>query len=239
VPGLARRGQALAGRQLQLLEELAREEPDPQRRRALAGVEHLARRLRRGAETLLAVTGPDPSAHPVPRGTTSADPVPVPAVLRVAVAEAEPGGVTGLGNRVELGTLDEVEVDGRTGGDLVHLLAELLDNAAAFSPPAAPVLVTGKGDGDGYLIEVADRGLGMTGKELAWANQRLAGDARAAPDPPGNLAKADRLGLLVVGRLAGAHGLAVRLGPSPEGGVSATVRLPAALLSAPLPAPPP
>jgi signal transduction histidine kinase len=116
----------------------------------------------------------------------------------------------------------------------VHLLAELLDNAAAFSPPAAPVVVTGAGDGDGCLIEVADRGLGTTGQELAWANQRLAGEA--TPGPAG-LGAGDRVGLLAVARLARAHGLAVRLGPAPDGGVSATVRLPAALLSTPAPAP--
>jgi anti-sigma regulatory factor (Ser/Thr protein kinase) len=86
----------------------------------------------------------------------------------------------------------------------VHLLAELLDNAAAFSPPAAPIVVTGAGDGDDYLIEVTDRGLGMTDQELAWANQRLA--AR--------------------------NGFAVRLGRSPAGGVTATVRVPSGLLTA-------
>jgi hypothetical protein len=85
VPGLARRGRALAGRQLQLLEELARDEPDPHRRRGLAGVEHLATRLRRTAETLLAMTAPDPAAGPT-------RPAPVAAVPRAAVAEAEPGG---------------------------------------------------------------------------------------------------------------------------------------------------
>ena len=72
-------------------------------------------------------------------------------------------------------------MEGPPGIDLVHLLAELLDNAAAFSPPAAPIVVTGAGDGDDYLIEVADRGLGMTDEELAWANQRLAGDAARDP----------------------------------------------------------
>jgi anti-sigma regulatory factor (Ser/Thr protein kinase) len=89
----------------------------------------------------------------------------------------------------------------------VHLLAELLDNAAAFSPPAAPIVVTGAGDGDGYLIEVTDRGLGMTDQELAWANQRLAGAAAR-------------------------NGFAVRLGRSPAGGVTATVRVPSGLLTA-------
>jgi K+-sensing histidine kinase KdpD len=70
---------------------------------------------------------------------------------------------------------------GPAAGDLVHLLAELLDNAAAFSPPTTPILVTGAPDGDGYLIQVTDRGLGMSGQELAWANRRLAG----AGDPSG------------------------------------------------------
>ena len=85
VPGLARRGQALADRQLQLLEDLARDEPDPHRRQGLLGVDHLATRLRRTAETLLAVTGPGP-ARPSTR------PLPVSTLLRAAVAEAEPGG---------------------------------------------------------------------------------------------------------------------------------------------------
>ncbi|HYN18089.1 MAG TPA: ATP-binding protein, partial [Actinomycetes bacterium] len=237
--GLARRGQALADRQLQLLEDLARDEPDPQRRHGLLGVDHLATRLRRTAETLLAMTGPDP-ARPSPR------PVPVSTLLRAAVAEAEPGGSSRegaavgrggpgdshRGRRVELLTTGAVEVAGPAGVDLVHLLAELLDNAAAFSPPTAPILVTGAADGDGYLIEVTDRGLGMTGQELAWANQRLAGDAAG----PGDHAAADRLGLLIVARLAGRNGFGVRLGPSPDGGVTAAVRLPAGQLSTRAPA---
>jgi signal transduction histidine kinase len=226
LPGLARRARALADRQLQLLEELARDEPDPQRRQALVGVDHLAARLRRAAETLLAMTGPDPARD-------QARPAPLSILLRRAVAEAGPGGAQE--RRVELLTTGEVEVAGPAGADLVHLLAELLDNAAAFSPPTAPVLVTGAAEGDGYLIEVADRGLGMTGPELAWANQRLAGDP--TPDPAGQAA--DRLGLLVVARLAGANGFGVRLGPSPEGGVTAAVRLPAAVLSTRAPAPVP
>jgi signal transduction histidine kinase len=110
-----------------------------------------------------------------------ARPTPVATLLRAAVAEAEAGhdqdDTATRARRVELVASDEVEVDGRAGTDLVHLVAELIDNAAAFSPPAAPVVVTGAVDGDGYRIEVTDRGLGMTGQELARANQRLAGDA--------------------------------------------------------------
>ena len=194
VPGLAKRGQALAARQLQLLEELATEEPDPHRRQGLLGVDHLANRLRRTAETLFAVAGTEPAGR-------WARPVPLNVLLRSAVAEADPGGpaVAGApgrrgpetgapvyrGRRVDLLTTGEVEVEGPAGIDLVHLLAELLDNAAAFSPPTAPIVVTGAGDGDDYLIEVADRGLGMTDQELAWANQRLAGDDRPRPGQPG------------------------------------------------------
>jgi len=262
VPGLAKRGQALAARQLQLLEELATEEPDPHRRQGLLGVDHLANRLRRTAETLFAVAGTEPAGR-------WARPVPLNVLLRSAVAEADPGGpaVAGApdregsgrrgpenpegvprtvgepfhggapvyrGRRVDLLTTGEIEVEGPAGVDLVHLLAELLDNAAAFSPPTAPIVVTGAGDGDDYLIEVADRGLGMTDQELAWANQRLAGDD--ARDPSSQAA-GDRLGLTIAGRLAVRNGFGVRLGRSPAGGVTAAVRVPAGLLSTRAPAP--
>jgi signal transduction histidine kinase len=255
VPGLAKRGQALAARQLQLLEELATEEPDPHRRQGLLGVDHLANRLRRTAETLFAVAGTEPAGR-------WARPVPLNVLLRSAVAEADPGGPAVAsapgregsgepqggapanregsgapvyrGRRVDLLTTGDVEVEGPAGIDLVHLLAELLDNAAAFSPPTAPIVVTGAGDGDDYLIEVADRGLGMTDQELAWANQRLAGDD--ARDPASQAA-GDRLGLAIAGRLAVRNGFGVRLGRSPAGGVTAAVRVPAGLLSTRAPAP--
>ena len=237
VLGLARRGQALADRQLQLLDGLARDETDPQRHRDLLGVGNLSGRLRRAAETMLALAGPGPVR-------ARARPLLVDAVLRAAVAEAEPGGAGraptapalaagpgGSGRRVDLLTTGDVEVAGPAAVDLVHLLAELLDNAAAFSPPAAPIVVTGAADGDGYLVEITDRGLGMTDQELAWANQRLASRGPAAdPDAHGQAA-GDRLGLVVAGRLAGRNGFEVRLGRSPAGGVSAVVRLPAAVLA--------
>jgi signal transduction histidine kinase len=249
VPGLARRGQALADRQLQLLEELAADEPDPRRRQALLGVDHLAARLRRTAETLLAMTGPPPARR-------RARPVPLAVVLRAAVAESVPqgpepprpgrggpgappwaagaGAPVGRGRRVDLLATGEVEVAGPASVDLAHLLAELLDNAAACSPPTAPVVVTAAADGDDHVIEVADRGLGMTAQELAWANQRLAGGTAA---DPAHRAAGDRLGLLVVAHLAARNGVGVRLAASPGGGVTATVRLPAALLTARTPAP--
>ncbi|HEY6708667.1 MAG TPA: nitrate- and nitrite sensing domain-containing protein [Actinomycetota bacterium] len=225
VLGLARRGQALADRQLQLLEGLTRDEPDPQRRRDLLGADNLAGRLRRTAETMLAVASPGPVRE-------RARPLPIDAVLRAATAEAEPGGAPtpapGAGRRVDLLTTGDVEVAGPAAVDLVHLLAELLDNAAAFSSPTAPIVVTGAADGHAYLVEVTDRGLGMTDQELAWANQRLA--SRGPGADPAAHAAGDRLGLVVVGRLARRNGFEVRLGRSPTGGVSATVRVPAAVL---------
>jgi signal transduction histidine kinase len=232
VPGLARRGQALADRQLQLLEDLARDEPDPLRRQGLLGVDHLANRLRRTAETLLAMAG-EPARQ-------DARPLPVTALLHAAVAEAEPGGARQdgtrvgrtPGRRVELLTTGEAEVEGTAAADLVHLLAELLDNAAAFSPPTAPIVVTGAPDGDGHLIEVTDRGLGMTDQELSWANQRLAGGGHDQPAA----AAGDRLGLQIAGRLAARNGFGVRLGRSPAGGVTAAVRLPAERLTTRAPA---
>ena len=233
VGGLARRGQALADRQLELLEDLVADEPDPHRRRGLLGLDQLATRLRRTTETLLAMTGPEP-ARPWGR------PVPLVQLLRAAAAEAEGyqppgrGAPLGQGRRVDLLTSGEVEVAGAAAADLVHLLAELLDNAAGFSPPAAPIVVSAAADGDGHLVEVADRGLGMTDQELAWANRRLAGDPVA--DPAGRPA-GDRLGLAIVAHLAARNRFGVRLERSPAGGLTATVRLPAELLSARAPAP--
>ena len=226
VLGLARRGQGLADRQLQLLDGLTRDEPDPQRRRDLLGVDNLGGRLRRAVETMLAVAAPGPVRE-------RSRPLPVDAVLRAAIAEAEPGGTAsqapGAGRRVDLLTTGDVEVAGPAAVDLIHLLAELLDNAAAFSPPTAPIVITGAADGPGYLVEVTDRGFGMTDQELAWANQRLAGRGPAAN--PAAQAAGDRLGLVVVGRLASRNGFDVRLASSSVGGVSAAVRVPPAVLT--------
>jgi signal transduction histidine kinase len=186
------------------------------------------------------VTGPGPARH-------STRPLPISTLVRAAIAEAEPGGSgrqgapagpegrgapVGRGRRVEILTTGDAEMAGAAGIDLVHLLAELLDNAVAFSPPSAPIVVTGGADGDGYLIEVTDRGFGMSSQEQAWANHRLAGGG----GDPGDQA-ADRLGLLVVARLARRNGFRVRLRRSGDGGVTAAVRLPAAQLSTRAPAP--
>jgi signal transduction histidine kinase len=216
--GLARRGQGLLDRQLQLIDELERDERDPDRLEGFFRLDHLATRLRRNAETLLALAGTEPARR-------WERPVPVAGLLRAAIAEVEEYP------RVELLAFDQAEVAGAAGFDLVHLLAELVDNAVAFSPPTAAVTVAGRADRGGYLVEVTDRGLGMPEEELAWANQRLEGRS-AGPAGP------ERVGLVVVARLAGRHGIRVRLDRSPAGGVAATVRLPARLLTG-VPAVPP
>jgi len=132
-------------------------------------------------------------------------------------------------SRVDLAVAGDLLVPGRAADDLGDLLGELVDNAVAFSAPETRVRVGGRMAGPGYVVEVEDRGLGMTDGELAVVNRRLAGDPAAADDPE------QRLGAWVVGRLAGRHDVTVRLRRSPQGGVTALVLLPERLLVASLP----
>jgi cell division septation protein DedD len=111
--------------------------------------------------------------------------------------------------------------------DVVHLLAELIENAAAFSPPGTRVQVSGEPAAHGYLLEIEDQGIGMSDEELAEANEQLAKPASI------DLASAQRLGFYVVGRLAARHGVKVRLRRSWFGGVAALVLIPSALLGGP------
>ncbi|HZA83582.1 MAG TPA: nitrate- and nitrite sensing domain-containing protein, partial [Actinomycetes bacterium] len=211
---LGRRLQALVHRQLELLDELERTEADPQQLRSLFRLDHLATRMRRNAENLLVLSG----AEPVRRWS---DPVPLPRVIRAASAEIEDY------NRVRIMPMADVRVVGHAVSDVVHLLAELIENAAAFSPPGTRVQVSGEPAAHGYLLEVEDQGIGMADEELAEANQQLAKPASI------DLAGAQRLGFYVVGRLAARHGVKVRLRRSWFGGVAALVLLPAALLGEP------
>jgi signal transduction histidine kinase len=132
-------------------------------------------------------------------------------------------------SRVDLAVPGDLLVPWKAADDLADLLAELVDNAVAFSAPETRVLVGGRKAGPGHLLEVTDRGLGMTDGELDTVNRRLAGDPAATDDPE------QRLGAFVVGRLARRHGIEVRLGRSPLGGVTATVLLPERLVVASLP----
>jgi K+-sensing histidine kinase KdpD len=149
------------------------------------------------------------------------EPVPLNRVIRAASAEIEDY------NRVGVMPMAEVRVVGHAVSDVVHLLAELIENAAAFSPPGTRVQVTGEPAGHGYLLEIEDQGIGMSDEELEEANQQLARPASI------DLAGAQRLGFYVVGRLAARHGVKVRLRRSWFGGVAALVLLPSALLGGP------
>jgi Nitrate and nitrite sensing/HAMP domain/Histidine kinase-, DNA gyrase B-, and HSP90-like ATPase len=211
---LGRRLQALVHRQLELLDELERTEADPQQLRSLFRLDHLATRMRRNAENLLVLSG----AEPVRRWS---DPVSLPRVIRAASAEIEDY------NRVRIMPMADVRVVGHAVSDVVHLLAELIENAAAFSPPSTRVQVSGEPAAHGYLLEIEDQGIGMPDEELAEANEQLAKPASI------DLAGAQRLGFYVVGRLAARHGVKVRLRRSWFGGVAALVLLPTALLGEP------
>jgi signal transduction histidine kinase len=132
-------------------------------------------------------------------------------------------------SRVDLAVPGDLLVPWKAADDLADLLAELVDNAVAFSAPETRVRVGGRKLGPAYVLEVTDCGLGMTDGELAAVNRRLAGDPVAGDDP------SQRLGAFVVGRLARRHDLDVRLARSPRGGVTATVLLPERLVVASLP----
>ena len=133
------------------------------------------------------------------------------------------------GSRVDLAVPGDLLVPWKAADDLADLLAELVDNAVAFSAPETRVRVGGRKLGRAYVLEVTDCGLGMTDGELAAVNRRMAGDPVAGDDP------SQRLGAFVVGRLARRHDLDVRLARSPRGGVTATVLLPERLVVASLP----
>jgi hypothetical protein len=209
---LARRSQRLVDRQLELIDELERDEADPDALENLFKLDHLATRMRRNAEDLIVLSGAEP-----PRRWS--EPVPLPQVVRGAVAEVEDY------QRIELLPIDDVGVVGHAVADIIHLLAELLENATSFSPPGTSVRVAGQPAATGYVVEIEDRGLGMSDEELLDANQRLANP------PVVDFAVSRMLGLFVVGRLAQRYGIRVQLRHSWYGGVTALVLVPSALLT--------
>jgi Nitrate and nitrite sensing/HAMP domain len=206
---LARRSQRLIDRLLEQLDDLERDADDETLER-LFTADHLVTRLRRNAEDLIVLSGAEP-----PRRW--ARPIPLMEVVRAAAQEVEQY------QRIEVLPVDEVDLAGHTVADIVHLLAELIENATSFSPPGTVVQIAGQPAAAGYVVEIEDRGLGMGDEELVEANRRLA-------DPPAiDAAVSQRLGLFVVGRLARRHGIKVQLRHSWYGGVTALVLLPSAL----------
>src|SRR5829696_3728089 len=208
---LARRSQTLIDRQLELIDDLERNETDPETLEHLFRLDHLATRMRRNAEDLIVLSGADTGRHWAQQMT-------VVDVARAAAAEVEEY------QRVELLPLADLEVAGHVAVDVIHLLAELIENATAFSPPNTKVQIAGQAVPHGYVIEIEDRGLGMSDEELIQANERLA-------NPPEiDFALSRVLGLYVVGRLSKRHGIKVQLRHSWYGGVTALVLLPNAMM---------
>ncbi|MCE6994602.1 nitrate- and nitrite sensing domain-containing protein [Saccharothrix sp. S26] len=211
---LSRRSQALVERQITVIDRLEQDEQDPDQLASLFELDHLATQMRRNSENLLVLSGTT-----VNRRVTR--PVPISEVLGAAVSEVEKYA------RIQIAPAPELKVQGRVVNDLAHLIAELLDNATAFSKPTTKVTVraieTRRGE---VSIRIHDRGVGMQEQDIIEANTKLA-------DPPEvDVSVAREMGLYVVGQLAKRHNIRVTLNNNDdiEGGVTAQVVLPVDLL---------
>jgi len=211
--GLARRSQVLLHKQLDLLDTMERRTEDPVELEDLFRLDHLTTRMRRHAESLLILSGSAPG-----RGWRK--PVPLLDAVRAGAAE------TVDLSRVQILSIPDLWLEGGAVADLVHLIAELTENAEAFSPPNTRVTVRGDEVGRGTVLEIEDRGLGMSDAALAAANERI-----NAPEV--DLLDSRQLGLFVVNRLAQRLKVRVSLRHSVYGGVCAVVFIPKELLRAP------
>jgi Nitrate and nitrite sensing len=216
---LARRSQDLADQQLELLDRTGRDQADRRLPGRLLQIDRLAVRARRNAHNLIVLAGGEP-------GRQWSGPAPLPEVVAAAVSDNPDA------SRIDLAVADDLLVPGSAADDLANLLAELVDNATAFSAPETRVKVRGQKVGSGYVLEVEDRGLGMTDGELEAVNRRLTGGRAAGDD------LAQRLGTWVAGRLAERHQVRVQLRRASYGGVTALVFFPQRLVVAPEPHPP-
>ena len=205
---LAHRGNVLVERLLSKIDKLEHREEDPDRLADLFALDHLATRLRRNQDGLLVLAGRDLPSWPKP--------VPLTEVARAAIAEIVDY------SRVEVRLVDrEVDIPAPMVRDLIHLLAELLENATQFSPPGTLVQVEARRIGYAHVvISIADNGLGITDK------QTVGLDAHLAKPQPLHALPDMRLGMLVIGRLAAKHNIVVRLRGNPEGGSIAEVTVP-------------
>ncbi|MEV0972739.1 sensor histidine kinase [Microtetraspora glauca] len=209
---LARRKQGLLHRQLTLLDTMQRRAGDPESLEDLFRLDHLTTRMRRHAEGLIILSGATP-------GRSWRKPVAVVDVVRAAIAEVEDY------TRITLMPMPNASLAGSAVTDLIHLVAELLENATIFSPPQTRVQVRGELVANGLAIEVEDRGLGLAPEEYATINERL------ATPPEFDLADSDRLGLFVVSQLASRYGISVVLRASPYGGTTAIILIPRELVA--------
>lgn len=216
---LSRRSQSLVEQQLALIEELEHDEDNPARLQTLFRLDHLATRMRRNGDNLLVLAGTVLRRGHLP-------PVPLSDMLWSAVSQVEDY------QRVEIGNVPDGVVAGESAVDIEHLLAELIDNALRYSPPSTSVaVIVGRAVDGGYLIEITDRGLGMSAEDLQTTNDRLASGGEVT------IETARRMGLFVVGRLAKRHTITVSLrrttGATPQPGITASVHLPTALVAPP------
>lgn len=208
---LSLRNQSILHRQLGMLDAMERATDDPAALADLFRLDHLTTRMRRHAESLLILSGAS-------TGRSWREPVRLVDVLRAAVAEVEDY------TRIEVVGESAAAVLGPAANDVVHLLAELMENATSFSPPATKVETRVDTVGTGVAIEIEDRGLGLTQSELVAINARL-------DSPPGfDLAETEHLGLFVVGQLASRHRISVGLRRSQYGGITAVVLLPNSMI---------
>ena len=212
---LARRSQSLVDRMIGELDQIERTEEDPKRLARLFELDHLATRMRRNDENLLVLAGADSSA-PRREDALLVD------ALRAAQSEIE------LYNRIEFGTVDtDIGIIALAVNDVVRLVAELLDNATRFSPPTTIVVADARRIRDYVVVQVEDRGLGMSEEHMDQLNLRLT-------EPPGVDVAAFRLmGLAVVGRLAARYGIRVELRANLEGGTVAQIILPTSIVVLP------
>ncbi len=211
---LARRSQVLVERQLRLIDNLEQREQSTEQLEGLFTLDHLASRMRRNDESLLVLAGSESSRR-------WSEPVSLGQVMLAAVAEIEHY------SRIRHESQDRMFIVGHAVADLVHVLAELLENATAFSPPTTVVHLTGRliRGGTEAIITIEDAGMGMSPGAFKQANGQLA-------EPPiVDVAVSERMGLYVVSHLAARHGIEVDLRPSVAGGVIAVVVLPSGLLA--------
>jgi len=209
---LALRSQSLVHQQLSLLDTLERSAEKPEELERLFQLDHLATRMRRNAEGLLVLAGDHPSR-------TWTDPVPMVDVIRGSVAEVVDYA------RIRVACSSRAAVQGYAAADLIHLIAELAENAAAYSPPDYPVRVSGSEVVKGFAVEIEDRGFGIPASMAAHLNAVL------ADPPPFNPAQSEQLGLYVAARLAQRHSIGITLRDSPYGGTTAIVFVPASLIT--------
>ena len=210
---LSRRSQGLVERQLRLMEQLEQKTEDPEQLENLFKIDHLATRMRRNNENLMVLSGTGLLRR-------FNEPMPLPDVLRAAISEVEHY------QRAMVRSVPDVRIAGYAAGDLIRSISELIENATAFSPPDAQVTIVSRLLPDGSaVIDIVDQGVGMGDRELREANQKITGGGGV--DVP----ISRQMGLFVVGRLTARHGIHVRLIQRAEGGLCASVLVPAGLVN--------